>query len=102
MRRGYWVAIIVGLLSVLGAVLLVQPAGALLEERDELYFAETAVVLGGDLYMRRVLGARDLYRQGRVGAILVSPEPLDPGVATELDQFWFMDPNARTRDLLLA
>jgi len=103
MRRSYWAIMVVGLLSALGVGFLGQQAGPFLEEHSAFDFAETAVVLaGGDPYMRRVLGGRDLYRQGRVAAILVSPEPVDPRVAAEVDQFRFMDPNARTRDLLLA
>ena len=44
---------------------------------DSFAHAEMAVVLSGDP-IPRTLAARDLYREGRVGRILLIPEPLNP------------------------
>jgi len=62
--------------GVLGGVLLVPRAGRFVVHDEPFAYADTAVVLSGDP-IRRALAARDLYRQGRVGEILLIPEPRD-------------------------
>lgn len=65
------------LVSILGGVLLFPRAGQFIVAEDQFAFADTALVLSGEP-VSRALAARDLYRQGRIGKILVLPEPFNP------------------------
>lgn len=71
------IALGVGLVIVVGVVagaLLFPRAGQFIVAEDHFTYAEAALILSGDP-IRRALAARDLYRQGRIGQILVIPDP---------------------------
>lgn len=82
--------IVVLLVSVVAETLLFFRAGRFLVAEDPVAHAEVGLILSGDP-VRRALGARDLYRQGRVERILVIPEPPNQ-VAGELIKLGLMDP----------
>jgi uncharacterized SAM-binding protein YcdF (DUF218 family) len=95
------VVLLIGLLLCLAAVLIVPRAGDFLVVEDAFDHADAAVVLAGAPY-RRVFGARDLYQQGRVAQVLISPEPVEPAVAPELARLGLPDQNRLHEAILTA
>jgi len=81
-------------------VLLISRAGRFVVAEDRFSYAETALVLSGDP-LHRALAARDLYRQGRVGRILIIPEPLDPA-EDELIKLGLPPPRLLAERILVA
>lgn len=78
------------LVTVAVATMFFRLAGHFIVAEDSFAHAEVGLILSGDP-VRRALGARDLYRQGRVERILVIPEPPNQ-VAGELIKLGLMDP----------
>lgn len=91
-RRGVrvWVLLALGV-SLLAGGWWFPRAGAFLVVEDPFSHADIALILSGDP-VRRSLAARDLYRQGRVGEILVIPDPPDTA-REELVALRLVDPN---------
>lgn len=69
---------------------LFRQAGHFIVVEDPFAHAEIGLILSGDP-VRRALGARDLYRQGKIGQIVVVPEPPDQ-VEEELVKLGLTDP----------
>src|SRR4051812_12225550 len=92
-----------GLAAAAGGLVAVLALAAphVLVRQDPVDYVETAVVLAGEPF-RRVLGARDLYLAGRVGQILVSPEAVDPAIATELRALGVPDQNQAAAQVFQA
>jgi uncharacterized SAM-binding protein YcdF (DUF218 family) len=91
-RRGGRLVVLVAVLLCLVAVLVLPRAGEFLVVEDSFDHADAVVVLAGAQF-RRVFGARDLYQQGRVGQVLISPEPVEPAIAPELARLGLPDQN---------
>ena len=66
------------ILAVVGLAVGAPKAGRALVVEDPFDRADTAVVLSGSPVVRS-LAAAQLYRAGRIGEILVIPEPPEPG-----------------------
>lgn len=86
-----WSLIVLVLLAFAAGGIFFPNAGRFLMAQDSFLFAETAIVLSGDPVVR-TLAARDLYHRGRVGRILVIPEPPHP-TEKELVRLGLLDPN---------
>jgi uncharacterized SAM-binding protein YcdF (DUF218 family) len=95
--------VLLGLAAGGGGLIAVLALAAphVLVRQDAFDYADTAVVLAGEPF-RRLLGARDLYLAGRVGRILVSPEPVDPTIAAELRALGVPDQNQTAAQVLQA
>src|SRR3954466_11360794 len=95
--------LLLGLAAAAGGLIAVLALAAphMLVRQAPLDSADPAVVLAGEPF-RRVLGARDLCLAGRVGQILVSPEPVDPAIATELRALGVPDQNQTAAQVLQA
>lgn len=78
------------LATIAAATVLFRMAGQLIVAEDPFAHAEVGLILSGDP-IRRALGARDLYRQGKIGQIVVVPEPPDQ-VESELVKLGLTDP----------
>jgi uncharacterized SAM-binding protein YcdF (DUF218 family) len=94
-----WLVGVVALL-VVGATLWLG-ADQVLVADEAVEQAEIAVSLAG-APLRRVFGARDLYLQGRVARILISPEPSEPMMAAELARVGLPDTNQIAAQMLAA
>ncbi len=92
--------VVVLILGALAGILLIPRAGRFIVAEDPFPYAETALVLSGDP-IRRALAARDLYRQGRVGQVLVIPEPSEPA-EEELIKLGLMAPSSLAERILVA
>lgn len=67
-------AMALALAGLLAVGIFLPRAGAFLAVKDEFTWADVAVVLSG-LPISRAFAAHDLYVQGRVGEIIIIPEP---------------------------
>ena len=95
------VLLVLLVLAAAGAVVLPR-AGQWLVAKDLVDRADVAVVLSGSPVVRS-LAAADLYKQGKVGKILVIPEPPEEG-RVQLIALGLLDPNVppMSKRILLA
>ena len=95
-------ALLALLVLAVGAVIVVPRAGQWLVAKDSVDHVDVAVVLSGSP-VTRSLAAADLYKQGKVGKILVIPEPPEEG-RVQLIALGLLDPNVPplSKRILLA